>query len=325
MSDRKKRNNATAVGSFVIGATALLIATVMILWSGKLFTHSYSYVLYFQGDVNGLLPGAKVKFKGVEVGFVDHIMLSLSNAGDNQTPSLLIPVVINLNSKTTVHEGAGRLALDDPEVVRNLVAKGLRGQIGSESLVTGVLYVSLDIRPDTPAHFLAPPDSAYPEIPTLPTAFEQAQELAMEALTKLGKIDFDKVLNELSGTVASVSNLARSPALKASLDALPGTINRLGAAADAIQRLANSANTQLGSTTASIRKASISATAALEETQTTLKSVRETVGPGSSLTYQLGQTLSDLSQAARSMRELADYLNRNPSAIVRGRPNGAGQ
>ncbi|HVN90820.1 MAG TPA: MlaD family protein [Candidatus Binataceae bacterium] len=324
MSDRKKKSNATAVGSFVIGATALLIATVMILWSGKLFTHSYSYVLYFTGDVNGLFPGAKVKFKGVEVGFVDHIMLSLSN-GDNQTPSLLIPVVINLNSKTTVHEGTGRLELDDPEVVRNLVAKGLRGQIASESIVTGVLYVSLDIRPDTPAHFLSPPDSAYPEIPTLPTAFEQAQELAMEALTKLGKIDFDKVLSELSGTVAAVSNLARSAQLKASLDVLPSTINRLGSAADAIQRLANNANSQLGSTTASIRKASMSATVALEQTQATLKSVRETVGPGSPLPYQLGQTLTDLSQAARSMRELADYLNRNPSAIVRGRPNGAGQ
>jgi len=324
MSDRKKRSNATAVGSFVIGATALLIATVMILWSGKLFTHSYSYVLYFAGDVNGLLAGAKVKFKGVEVGYVDRIMLSLSS-GENQPPSLLIPVVISLNSKTTVHEGDSRLALDDPEVVRNLVTKGLRGQIASESIVTGVLYISLDIRPNTPAHFLAPPDSAYPEIPTLPTAFEQAQELAMEALTKLGKVDFDKVLSELSSTVASVNDLAHSPGLKASLEALPGTIKRLGAAADAIQRLANNANSQLGSTTASIRKASVSATLALEQTQATLKSVRETVGPGSPITYQLGQTLEELSQAAHSMHELADYLNRNPSAIVRGRPNGAGQ
>jgi paraquat-inducible protein B len=322
MSARKKGSNATAVGSFVIGATALLIATVMILWSGKLFTHSYSYVLYFNGDVNGLLAGAKVKFKGVEVGYVDRIMLSLSNSGTNQTPSLLIPVVISLNSKTTVREGAGRLALDDPEVVHNLVARGLRGQIASESIVTGILYISLDIRPNTPAHFQAPPDSAYPEIPTLPTAFEQAQELAMEALTKLGKMDLDRLLTELSGTVASVSNLARSPQLKASIDALPATINRLSTAAEAIQRLANNANAQLGPTTASIRQASMSATVALEQTQATLKSMRATVGPGSPLTYQLGQTLADLSQAARSMRELADYLNRNPSAIVRGRPNG---
>lgn len=325
MSSIKQGTSATAVGSFVIGAAALAIAAVMILWGGKLFTHSSSYVLYFSGDVNGLLAGAKVKFKGVEVGYVDRIMLSLSDGGKDQTPSLLIPVIINLNSNTVVHEGTGRLDLDNPTVVSDLVAHGLRGQIGSESIVTGVLYVSLDLRPGTPAHFVASRDSVYPEIPTLPTAFEKAQELAMETLTRLGKVDFDKLITGLTETINSMSELARSPQLKAAMDELPGTIKRLGAAAESIQRLANNADSELASTTAALRKTSTSATIALEQTQVTLKGVRDTVGPGSPISYQLGQTLADLSQAARAMRDLADYLNRNPSAIVRGRPTGSSQ
>jgi paraquat-inducible protein B len=317
----KERASATVVGAFVIGATALAIVTAMVLWGEKLFTRSHAYVLYFSGDVNGLQRGAPVKFKGVDVGYVERIMLSLSNADNQQAPSLRIPVIVQLNDKTAVHESAGNLDLDDPAVVRDLVAHGLRGQIASQSIVTGILYVSLDLHPDTPARFVAPPDSAYPEIPTLPTAFEQAQGLAMEALTRLGKIDFDKLIKQLNETVASMSELVRSPQLKAALDALPGAVNHLGAAAASIQQFAENASR----TTMVMRQAATSATAALDQTQATLKGVRETVGPGSPISYQLGQTLSDVSQAARATRELADYLNRNPSAIVRGRPNPSSQ
>jgi len=321
----RKQISPAAVGGFVIGAAALAITMVMILWGGQLFTHSHDYVLYFSGDVNGLQSGAPVKFKGVQVGNVSRIMLSLNIVTGNQPPLLLIPVILQLNSKTVVHEGAGQLDLDNPAIVKQLVEEGLRGQIASESIVTGILYVSLDIRPTTPAHFVAPHDSLYPEIPTLPTAFEQAQELAMEALTKLGRVDLEKLITGLTDTVAQMSELAKSPQLKTAIESLPGAINRLGAAAESIQRLADHANTQLASTTEALRKTSMSATLALEQTQATLKGVRETVGPGSPISYQLGQTLSDLSQAARAMRDLADYLNRNPSAIVRGRPAGSGQ
>ncbi len=321
----RKQISPAAVGGFVIGAAALAITMVMILWGGQLFTHSHDYVLYFSGDVNGLQSGAPVKFKGVQVGNVSRIMLSLNIGTGNQPPLLLIPVIVQLNSKTVVHEGAGQLDLDNPAIVKQLVEEGLRGQIASESIVTGILYVSLDIRPTTPAHFVAPHDSLYPEIPTLPTAFEQAQELAMEALTKLGRVDLEKLITGLTDTVAQMSELAKAPQLKTAIESLPGAINRLGAAAESIQRLADHANTQLASTTEALRKTSMSATLALEQTQATLKGVRETVGPGSPISYQLGQTLSDLSQAARAMRDLADYLNRNPSAIVRGRPAGSGQ
>src|SRR5712692_789255 len=208
----RKRISLAAVGGFVIGAAALAITMVMILWGGQLFTHSHDYVLYFSGDVNGLQSGAPVKFKGVQVGNVSRIMLSLNIGTGNQPPSLLIPVIVQLNSKTVVHEGAGRLDLDNPGVVKQLVSEGLRGQIASESIVTGILYVSLDIR-------------------TLPTAFEQAQELAMEALTKLGKVDLEKLITGLTDTVTQMSELAKSPQLKSAIESLPGAINRLSAAA----------------------------------------------------------------------------------------------
>jgi len=314
----RKSVSPLAVGSFVLGAVALSIAAVMILWGGRLFTRSHDYVLYFSGDVNGLRSGAAVKFKGVQVGYVNQILLSLDTEASDH-PTLIIPVIVELNSRTVVHKGTGFLDLDKPEVVKDLVQHGLRGQLATESLVTGILYVSLDMHPETRIRLLAPPNSPYLEIPTVPTPFEQAQELAMRVLTKLGRIDLDTLITGLTKTVTKTGEIAGSPQLKTAIDSLPAAINRLGAAADSIQRLADHANREVAQTTDSLRKTTASATLALEQTQATLKTVRDTIGPGSPINYQLGQTLVDLSEAARAMRSLADYLERNPSSIIRGR------
>lgn len=326
----KKSTSAAAIGVFVLGASALAIVAVIILWGGRLFTHSHQYVLYFTGDVSGLQPGAPVKFKGVQVGYVDRIFLRMSGFYGKMAPTLTIPVIVSLNSNTVVHVDTGVvrpytgfLDLDNPVVVQKLIADGLRGQIGSESLVTGILYVSLDLRPNSTPHFMAPKDSKYVEIPTVPTAFQQVQDVAMRTLAKLSALDIDKLMAEFSDTVAQLSEIAGSPQLKASIATLPAALNHLSGAAASIQHLADHANTELSATTEALRKTSLSATTALQATQKTLTSITSTLGPGSSLDYQLGQTLQDLDQAARSTRELADYLNRNPSALIRGRGTAA--
>jgi paraquat-inducible protein B len=280
-------------------------------------------VLYFRADVNGLRPGAPVKFEGVQVGAVEQILLSLNQTNAAQPPVLTIPVIVALNSKAVVHEGAGALDLDRPEVVSNLVKGGLRGQLATESLLTGVLYVSLELKPQTPAHFRAPRGSPYLEIPTVPTPLEQAQELAMRALTQLGQVDLTKLVASLNTTITRTGEIAASPQLKAALDALPGTVKKLGDAADSIQLLADRTDREIAPTGHALRETSESANRALAQTQATLKTLQETLGPASPLGYQLQQTLADVSQAARAVRELADYLDRNPGAIVRGRPQEA--
>ncbi|MGH7880948.1 MAG: hypothetical protein ACREQD_15850, partial [Candidatus Binataceae bacterium] len=226
-------------------------------------------------------------------------------------------------SNAVVHEGSSFLDLDRPAVVQDLVNGGLRGQLATESLLTGILYVSLDLQPQTPAHFRAPPHSRYPEIPTVPTPLEKAQELAMRALSELGQIDLNRLLASLNQTITRAGEIAGSPQLRAAIDAMPVTIKKLGAAADSIQRLADHTDREIGPASGALRETSTGATRTLEQTQATLKTLRESIGPGSPLSYQLGQTLAEVAQAARALRDLADYLDQNPSAIVRGRPQEA--
>ena len=63
----------------------------------------------------------------------------------------------------------------------------------------------------------------------------------------------------------------------------------------------------------------------LTELDATAKTVREAVSPGSPLRYDLDSTLQELAAAARSIRLLAEYLERNPNALIYGKGGGPPQ
>jgi paraquat-inducible protein B len=113
--------NPAWVGAFVLGAAILVIVAISLLGSGSLFRHHHLYVLYFQSNVNGLRVGAPVKFRGVEVGSVDRILLSLNQletAVQTENPSVIrVPVLIEIDERKIVSRGGRKLNLDDPRTL----------------------------------------------------------------------------------------------------------------------------------------------------------------------------------------------------------------
>jgi paraquat-inducible protein B len=140
----------TLIGAFVVGAVALLVIGVVAFGSGQLFRKTQQFVLYFDGSVNGLHMGAPVKFKGVEIGSVKDIKLEMGLG--NQVHD--IPVIIEIDLKKVIRRGVTIEKAMDPNTIREFVTQGLRGQLQTESLVTGVLYVALDWFPETPLRFV---------------------------------------------------------------------------------------------------------------------------------------------------------------------------
>ncbi len=57
----------------------------------------------------------------------------------------------------------------------------------------------------------------------------------------------------------------------------------------------------------------------LQQARDALSAIRETAGPGSRLEAELSSLLADLRETLRSLRELTDYLQRHPEALIRGR------
>jgi len=100
---------------------------------------------------------------------------------------------------------------------------------------------------------------------------------------------------------------------------LKQSVHQLGQAATSLNTLASDLNAEIVPMSRSLKQTADSANAALHQVQVTLAGVQHTVEPQSPLDYQLTQTLQDVSSAANAVHQLADYLERNPSALVRGR------
>jgi len=310
------------VGAFVLGALAIVIATVIGLGSSHLFTHEHKFVMFFSSDVNGLNVGAPVKFRGVEIGAVSNILLSLGGLGagnlQQQGAQVRIPVIIQLDSRKILARGA-ELDLDDPKQIETAVSLGLRGELKTESMLTGLCYVDLDMHPDTPAKYYLGRNSPYPEIPTVPTPLEQAQTAIVRIMAALEKVDFDKLASAFTNTATSINDLVKSQEVRNTLISLNQAAVSLNSTAESIRKTSDDLSKQVGPAAEDLRRTTASARAALEQAQATLLAVQTTLGPGSPVSYELIQTLEQTGDAARSLRQLSDYLQRNPSSVVRGR------
>jgi paraquat-inducible protein B len=320
-----KRANPAFVGTFVIGALALAIAAVALLGSGTLFRTTHKFVCFFDGNVNGLRVGAAVKFKGVEIGEVRQILLSL-NAGTGpvtlgNSSVIKIPVIIELDEGRILKRGATYINVGNPAGMKLAISRGLRAQLSLESLLTGLLYVDLDMHPNSPERFSTTqnPNQTYTEIPTLPTAFEQAQSVATKLMNQLDKVQLDQLVTTATQALAALRDLAASQDLKDSIVSLKETGQNLDKTSDSIRTLTAHLDRQIGPMTASIRVTAQNADATFKQTQATLARLDETLQPDAPLLYQANHTLVDLGEAARAIRHLAEYLERNPDAILRGR------
>jgi paraquat-inducible protein B len=326
-----KKASPTLVGAFVVGAIVLVVGAVTILGSGRLFHKTYEFVLYFEGSVSGLREGAPVKYKGVEIGSITKILLQLDEGAEANR----IPVIINLDANKISGRGVGG-NLANPAGLKAAIDRGLRGQLQTESIVTGVLFVALDLVPDSPAKFVQPPGSRYQEIPTISTTLQKAQDILGKLLTKLDDIDFKELLSSLADAVKNIEGLAKNkdmqeafagvnrlvnkPELHAAIQSLDQTVLKISQAADGMQKVAGSLDRSVATLSADLKETLTGVRDAAKQIQVTVASVDGFVDPNSPTSYELTKALKELSGAARSLRLMADYLERNPRALLFGKP-----
>ena len=317
-----RRVSPALVGGFAIGAVAIVVIAIVALGSGRLFRKTREYVMYFSGSVNGLLVGASVKMEGVPVGAVKEIRLGFNPHGESveEFPTKVkIAVIVELDETMLRARGVRNTDLADPQHIERAVQHGLRGVLAMESLLTGILYVDLEMLPDTPANFVQQQNDEYVEIPTIPTALEQAQVTITQILEHLQRVDFDKTLTDLNATLEALKKFTSSQQLQDAVANLAKASAELAETASSIRRLADNMNAQTGPLAKSLRQTADKANVTLAQAQAALANLQATFDPQAPLAYQLNQTLIEVSKSARSMRELTDYLERNPSSIVRGK------
>lgn len=321
-----KKASPTLIGAFVVGGIVLAVV-VITLFGGQEFFRAKNYVvMFFEGSVNGLNVGSPVMFRGVKVGTVTDIRMVL----DPETLEIGIPVTAEIDPKSLSRSSPEQAGLVIPADA--LVSKGLRAQLQTQSLLTGQLYIELDFQPDKPMR-LAGEGLEYPEIPTIPTPI---QELGK----KLEQFNLEQVLSDASSSLKGLSELVNSADLRTTIQTLNTTLNEYTQVARDLNKqvasLAKSTDTTLHdtrATLASVRKAFDESDAlfsradqalqklggAADEATAAIGDARQTISPDSRLLYDLSMALEELAHAARAIRALADTLERQPDAVLRGK------
>jgi paraquat-inducible protein B len=312
----KRRANPAMIGGFVVGAVALVVLMVVVFGSGRLFQPTHTYVLFFEGSVNGLSVGAPVKFLGVSIGSVRQILLQIGDLGHPQRAFVQetnrVPVIIEIDENAIEKLGGDVHDLGTRAGLEEMIELGLRARLQTESIVTGVLFVELEVVQGAPLSLVLPDDSTYLEIPTLPSTLQQVTETIGEIMSKLNALDWDALFQSIRGAVDGIEELVNDPSTKAAIANLSTTL-------ESVRRLSDNLNHEVGPLAGSLRAAATDIRGTLDELGDTLDSVRVLLDPQAPLAQQLTETLAQLAVAAGAVGRLANELQRDPSALVFGR------
>jgi paraquat-inducible protein B len=289
------------------------------------------------------------------VGSVTDITLE-ANAEDLTTQ---IPVTIEIQPKK-YKIVRGKRESNPYETIHILIERGLRAQLQLQSFVTGQLMIELDFYPDTPVRLVGV-DTDYPEIPTIPTPLETLaktfRDLNLEELvnrvTSAVK-GIEELVNspDLRGSIDSLNLLLQDARklvgnidsqiepLATSLDKTLRDYGKLAQEVDeevepigdevektltAYRKLAETLDHQVDPLMSSLHINLKAARLALEQGAKTLATAEHTLSEDSTTIYELNNSLKEISAMARSIRQLADYLERHPESLLSGKGTEGGK
>jgi len=302
-----KQPNKTLIGAFVVGAVVLVVAGVAIFGSGKFFTEVKKYVLYFDGSVKGLGIGAPVILRGVKIGSVTDIKVRIEG---KDLENIRVPVYIETEpdriSKSSADPELQKFLAkaETAKVMEILMKNGMRAQLEMQSLVTGQLAIALDFHPDTPINLVGG-DPKYIEIPTIPST--------MEALTEtIKELPLEELVDRILKLVENLGSVVNSPDLKGSISALHESLQNAN-------KLVQNIDEEVGPLISSVEKTSEAASAALKQAEKSLALTENVLAEDSPTLNELNNALRDISAASRSISALADYLQRHPESLLRGK------
>ncbi|WP_343712080.1 MlaD family protein [Inquilinus sp.] len=274
------------------------------------YTIRLPYLLYFDGSVGGLAPGASVEWRGIKVGRVAEIRLQY-DAVQNR---MRIPVLVELEPQRIELVGA-RPGLGTGEYadrVKALVARGLRAQLKNGNLLTGQMVVTLDIYPDTYPQTVGEGDR-YPILPTIPGQFDSVMRSVNGILDKVSALPIDTLVEQTNATLQSIQSLAASPDITEALRSLAGALA-------STQQLLGQANSNLGPALQQLPPLLATAQQAVRRLSGTLGD--QGYGADSTFKRDLTRLMGQVEDTLRSIRILSDYLEQHPEALIRGKTEG---
>lgn len=329
----KTKVSPTVVGAFVIGAFALGVIALLTFGGMNFFEKPQRFIVYFGGDetISGLDQGSPVKLRGVRVGRV----VNLNVRYDEVKNESLAAVVCEFNQDAIMGANGAPLNVASRAQLQSLIDRGLRARLEVQSLATGLLFVGLSFadpkeNPDPGAR-----DTRYAVVPALPSAISEFQSSLTEILTSLKRTDFAGLARGLNGLIvdirrhldgldlkgtieqwkktgAQIETLAANPDFKRTFDNLNGAVTDLRATIAKLDAQVEPTSNELKATLAEAKKT-------IQSFDATAAEARRFIAAHGGLGGELTGTLAQLGETLDAIKQLVDFLERNPNALITGR------
>lgn len=328
----KTKVSPSIVGAFVIGAFALCTLALLSFGGIHIFEKPERFVVFFDESISGLDLGSPVKLRGVRVGRV----VNLNVRYDQATNSSLVAVVCEFSKDMVTGPNGAMIDISSRAELEKLVQRGLHAQVAVLGLATGLLFVELNFKaPEELAIEHLPKDDRYVVVPSIRSPIEEFSAGLSEILANLKKVDLAGVAKDISAlantarkqvdgvdfrglteqwkkTGAQFETLAGDPQIKQTFVNVNAAVADLRAMVAKLDAQVEPTSKEFAATMAEAKKtlATFNATAA---------SAQAFINTHGGLGEEVAGTLAQLNEAADAVKRLADFLERNPNALITGR------
>ena len=262
------------------------------------------YVTYVQSSIKDLAAGSPVQIFGIQVGQVTDVKLSF----DPATNEARVRVAFEIEPARAFGPSESD---QNAGVMQKLVQNGMRVKMESSDLIAGQEVLSLGFVPMTgPAQITMEGDAMV--LPGQSGGFDNLTGALSDVASKLDQIPFEEIGKNLDHLLASANQTVGGPEMHQAVHSLAMTLaNAEDLSRDAKQNL----------TPALQRLPEISAQlqSAVAQANAFMASVNTGYGQDSDFQRSTKRVLDEANDAARSIRLLADYLERHPEALVEGK------
>ncbi len=320
------RANPTAIGAFLIGAVVIAIGGLAVLASATWFHKESTFVSFFGESINGLELDSPVKFQGVPVGNVTSLGIQIDRVGK----TFQVPVEFEIDLRKLQTLRGSFVDLENPAVLKEQIADGLRVQLQMESMVTGQLYLELSYNPKAAPPVLEQRVTKYAELPTTPSLMsalgtgagsvvQEVVRVLFQVNALLDEIDMPEINAAVVSTAQSVRRLVDAPEIRQALREMPVATAQVTRTMVAVERLATTADSAIGPIGVHAERATTELATALQVLRRTLEQTEGLLSVDSGIGYELQGALASLKEAADALQLLTTTLEQSPDILLRGK------
>ena len=316
--------NHWKLGLFVVVSFVMMLAVFAFVGASSMKKQGVRYVSFFDESVQGLEVGAAVKYRGVTVGTVIEIAVAPDRRHVQVVSELGVEVLDSLGLSFGKNDGA-----------RMHIPRELRVQLASTGL-TGLKFVLIDFF--DPERY-PPPELPFPVpvnyIPTAPSLMKNLEDSVTRTAHRLPELadDMGLVLKKVNNLLDKVDEQQLSERAVATIENTNMLLTEARAKlrevdAAGLSKEAHSTLEGLNGTVARMNKVLDkvdSEKGLLVSMERASTMVGDVARDANGLESEMEETMRDVQEAAKSIRKLADALERDPDMLLKGRAGRATQ